>query len=187
MPTTDNKTNKINCLHLLDAVQNPDVKSFKLHKTVEESIVMLILNLADAINKRGDIHCQRYGITIQQYLILLHLAGDPNIEYIQENETSHPIVASELAEALNVSRPNITNVLNLLIVKNLVEQVRVKGDWRKKSLMLTEEGWTLIAKMEPYRRRTNRCLLGHLSETDKSAFLHCVQKSLDLLVEKGKP
>lgn len=179
---TINKTTN----YTTSTVQNDDFKPFKLTKTVEESIVMSLLHLADVINKRSDSHCQRYGITTQQYLIMLYLAGDPNIEYIAENKPSQPIVASELAEALNVSRPNITNVLNLLIVKNLVEQARVKGDWRKKSLMLTEEGWALVVKMESYRRRTNRCLLGHLSETDKSSFLHCVQKSLDLITEKGK-
>lgn len=187
MPTTDNITNKTTNSHLLNAVQNPDVKPFKLQKTVEESIVMSLLNLVDVINKRCDSYCQRYGVTTQQYLIMLHLAEDPNIEYIEENRTNRPIVASELAEALNVSRPNITNVLNLLIVKNLVEQVREKGDWRKKSLMLTQEGWALLEKMERYRMRTNRCLLAHLSEIDKNAFLQCVQNSLDLLTEKGKP
>lgn len=186
MPTTDNITNKTTNLHLLNAVHNLDTKPFKLQKTVEESIVMSLLNLVDVINKRCDVYCQRYGITTQQYLIMLYLGGDPNIEYIEENKKSHPIVASELAEALNVSRPNITNVLNLLIVKNLVGQVRVKGDWRKKSLILTDEGWNLLEKMERFRLRTNRCLLAHLAEEDKNAFLHCLQKSLDLLTEQGR-
>ncbi len=187
MSFTNDTTNKTTNIPILNAVQNYDLKPFILQKTVEESIVMSLLNLADTINKRGDGHCQHFGITTQQYLIMLYLAGDPNIEYIEENRNSRPIVASELAEAMNVSRPNITNVLNLLIMKNLVEQVREKADWRKKSLILTDAGWALLEKMEPFRKRTNRCLLAHLSEEDKNAFLHCVQKSLDLLTEKGKP
>ena len=143
-----------------------------------------MLNLADAVKKKGDVHCQRYGITMQQYLIMLYLAGDPNIEYIEDHRTGRPIVASELAEALNVSRPNITNVLNLLIMKNLVEQVREKTDWRKKSLMLTEDGWALLEKMQPFRHRTNRRLLTHLSEKEKTSFLESLRTCLDLLNQK---
>lgn len=146
---------------------------------------MTLLNLANVINKRGDTHCQRFGVTTQQYLILLYLADDPNIDYIAENKSNRPIVASELAEALNVSRPNITNVVNLLIVKNLVKQVREKGDWRKKSLILTAEGWAFLEKMEPFRLRTNRYLLAHLSDIDMEKFLHCLQQSLDLLSDNG--
>ncbi len=187
MSSTNYTTNNTTNIPTLNAAQNHDLKPFKLQKTVEESIVMSLLNLANVINKRCDGYCQRYGITTQQYLIMLYLADDPNIEYIEENKTSRPILASELAKALNISRPNITNVLNLLIMKNLVEQVREKGDWRKKSLILTEEGWLLLEKMELFRKRTNSCLLAHLSEKDRNAFLHCLQKSLDLLTEKVMP
>ena len=187
MSATNDTTNKTTNIASIKVVQNYDLKPFQLQKTVEESIVMSLLNLVDTINKRGDIHCHRFGITVQQYLIMLYLAGDPNIKYIEENGNSRPMVASELAEAMNVSRPNITNVLNLLIMKDLVEQVREKADWRKKSLILTDSGWALLEKMEAFRKRTNSCLLAHLSETDKNAFLHCLQKSLDLLTEKSKP
>lgn len=157
---------------------------FKLQKTVEESIVLSLLGLADAITKKGDLHCQRYGITTLQYLTLLYLAGDPNIEYIEENRTDAPIVASELAEALNVSRPNITNLLNLLIEKNLVKQVKDKSDWRKKFLILTGAGWALLEKMEPFRFRTNRRLLADLTEDEKTSFLASLRTCLDLLNQK---
>lgn len=168
-------------------VENSQSKPFVLKKTVEESIVMSLLGLADAINKKADIHCQRFGITMNQYLILLYLAGDPNIEYFDENTTGRPIVASELADALNVSRPNITNLVNLLIMKNLVEQVKDKVDCRKKLLILTEDGWALLEKMQPRRYRINRRLLTHFSENDKKSFLVSLQTCLDLLNQKECP
>lgn len=181
MSIINHTTNEITNFVQSSATQNIQSKPFVLQKTVEESIVMSVLGLADAINKKAEVHCQRFGITMGQYLILLYLAGDPNIEYCDENATGRPIVASELAEALNVSRPNITNLINLLIEKNLVEQVKDKFDWRKKLLILTHSGWALLEKMQPLRYRINRRLLAHLSEKDKKSFLISLQMCLDLL------
>ncbi len=165
----------------ISPLQKQDSKTFVIQKTIEESIVMSLINLADGITKRADAHCQKHGITTLQYLTLLHLAGDPNIDSVEQNRSNNPIVASELAERLNVSRPNITNLLNLLIEKNLVTQIKDRKDWRRKPLVLTEEGWDLIEKMAPYRRKTNRILLAHLDEEKKACFLEVLRTCHDLL------
>ncbi|MBL7818404.1 MAG: MarR family transcriptional regulator [Saprospiraceae bacterium] len=159
---------------------NNHQKPFILKKTLDESIVIGLFSLADNLTKIGDAHCQRYGITTMQYLIMLHLAGDPNIGYAEDDKMPQ-IVASDLAEVLNVSRPNISNLLNALIEKNLVQQVRAKTDWRRKWLILTEEGWALLEKLQPLRHRTNNRLLSHLSKDEKVAFLDSIQTCLDLV------
>ena len=156
---------------------------FVIQKTVEESIVLTLLGLADTITKTGEVQCQRFGITMNQYLIMLYLAGDPNIEYIAESAPNRPIVASQLAVALNVSRPNITNLLNLLMEKKLISQGRDKGDWRKKPLILTDDGWALLEKMQPRRMRLNEKLLAQMPVSDRKQFLHCLQKCHDLLMQ----
>ena len=156
---------------------------FVIQKTVEESIVLTLLGLADTITKTGEVQCQRFGVTMNQYLIMLYLAGDTNIEYIAESAPNHPIVASQLAAALNVSRPNITNLLNLLTEKKLISQGRDKGDCRKKPLALTAEGWTLLEKMQPRRMRLNEKLLAQMPVKDRKHLLHCLQKCHDLLMQ----
>jgi DNA-binding MarR family transcriptional regulator len=166
------KTNKGSCSQL---------KRIKIQKTVDESIVMSLLGLTDAINKKGDQQCQRFGITMNQYLIMRHLAGDPNIDYFNTHSTTEPIVASELADALNVSRANVSNLLNLLIEKKLVEKAKGKDDWRKNYLLLTTEGWALLEKMKPCCSRLNHQLLEYLSENDKKTFLQSLQTCLDSL------
>ena len=164
--------------------QLAESKSFIIQKTNEESIIMSLLNLADIIKKIADVHCQYYGITMNQYHIMLYLANDPNIAYIQENKSNSPILASQLADALNVSRPNITNLLNLLIEKKLVSQVKDKIDSRKKFLVITEEGWVLLEKIQPRRMRLNKELLLHLGDNERQAFLSTLQNCHYVLFEK---
>ena len=176
MSTTYYTTNKTDFIE-------KEKQPFVIQKTVEESIVLTLLGLADTITKTGEVQCQRFGITMNQYLIMLYLAGDPNIEYIAESAPNRPIVASQLATALNVSRPNITNLLNVLTEKKLISQGRDKGDWRKKPLALTAEGWTLLEKMQPRRMRLNEKLLAQMPVNDRKHFLNCLQKCHDLLMQ----
>ena len=157
-------------------------KNDVIQKSLEESIVMALLNLSDSIIKNGDVVCQRMGITTQQWRIMLHLANDPNIPYIDEQPVSdRPIVASELANALNVSRPNVTNLINSLIEKGLVSQKEDKKDRRKKFLTLTTEGVKILGEIEPYRRKANRRLLEDLAEEDKTLFLEQLRNCLNIM------
>jgi DNA-binding MarR family transcriptional regulator len=153
-----------------------------LKKSVEESIVMAILNISDTIVKRGDIVCQRMGITTQQWRIMLHLARDPNIPFINETKSSkQPILASELAEAFNVSRPNITNLINSLIEKGMVRQIEDAKDRRKKFLTLTEKGEEVLFIIQPIRKKVNKRLLQHLGNDEKDHFYDKLMACLEVL------
>jgi DNA-binding MarR family transcriptional regulator len=159
------------------------VEAIALQKTVEASIVMTLLNITDTIVKNGDIICQRFGITTQQWLVLLHLAADPNIAFIEENNTEQPIFASDLAEALNVSRPNITNLVTTLTEKGLMAQIMDRTDRRKKFLTLTNEGRRVLEAIEPYRHRANERLLTQMSAEQKEQMLGFLRASAETLVE----
>jgi DNA-binding MarR family transcriptional regulator len=153
-----------------------------MKKSVEESIVMAILNISDTIIKNGDIVCQRMGITTQQWRVMLHLAYDPNIPFIEEIKISkHSILASELAEAFNVSRPNITNLINSLIEKGLVKQLEDAKDRRKKFLNLTKKGEEVLEAIEPIRKKANRRLLEHFDKDEKEHFYDNLMDCLNIL------
>ncbi len=162
------------------AMPEPPIELKTIRKGVEESIIFGILNLADTIRKNGDILCHKHNITTQQWILMLHLANDPNIPYFEGSRMKKQMVAAELADALNVSRPNITNLINSLIEKNLVRQIENKRDRRQKYLALTEDGWKIIDVIEPIRRKSNRKLLADLSPEDKQNYLgflkYCIEK-----------
>lgn len=138
----------------------------KIQKTLEETLVFLLLNLANQMQRNGDVIADQVSLTTQQWLILLFIAGDPNIPRMEEIRTERGFLASEIAESLGVSRPNITVLVNSLIRKGLVEQGADKEDRRRKRLLLTTKGWQTIQKMEPVRHRTNRALFTQLEERD---------------------
>lgn len=152
-----------------------------LNKRFEEMLILGLIALGERLKRRRDILSQNLGISTQQWLILLHLGNDPNIEYINKRDNSKPILASDLAESLNVSRPNITNLLNVLIEKGLVDQVGEKKDKRRKHLVLTQKGVDTLELLQPQREMLNSDLFINLTETEKASFLSLVDKMMDNL------
>jgi DNA-binding MarR family transcriptional regulator len=152
-----------------------------IHKRYEESLILGLITLGERLKKRRDIICQNLGISTQQWLILLHLANDPNIEYIKRNKHKKPLLASELAESLNVSRPNITNLINILLEKELVEQVEDKDDKRRKRLTLSEKGTEVLDSLQPHREILNGELFGSLTSEQKANFLSLVEQTIGIL------
>lgn len=144
-------------------------------------LILGLIALGERLKRRRDILSQNLGISTQQWLILLHLGNDPNIEYINKRDNSKPILASDLAESLNVSRPNITNLLNVLIEKGLVDQVGEKKDKRRKHLVLTQKGVDTLELLQPQREMLNSDLFINLTETEKASFLSLVDKMMDNL------
>lgn len=155
--------------------------STMLNKRFEEMLILGLIALGERLKRRRDILSQNLGISTQQWLILLHLGNDPNIEYINKRDSSKPILASDLAESLNVSRPNITNLLNVLIEKGLVDQVGEKKDKRRKHLVLTQKGVDTLELLQPQREMLNSDLFLNLTETEKASFLSLVDKMMDNL------
>jgi DNA-binding MarR family transcriptional regulator len=113
-------------------------------------------------------------------MVLLYIQGDTNIPYAEERLQEGGILASDIAEALNVSRPNITNLLQVLADKNLITQDKDPKDKRRKVLVLTRKGRDAIAKVAPLRENANRRLLYDFSEEEKEDLLgklmHCLDR-----------
>ncbi|MCS6969328.1 MAG: MarR family transcriptional regulator [Cytophagales bacterium] len=158
----------------------------------EEKLVLTILELAAALNRRGDVISEQVGITTQQWIIMLYIYGDPNIPYIGKKYSADKhfqhnagMLASDIAEALNVSRPNITNIINLLTAKELVEQQPDENDRRRKILRLTPKGIEVLKRIEPFRRKANLALFSALSKEQLEATLHNLEIILQILKRVG--
>jgi DNA-binding MarR family transcriptional regulator len=155
---------------------------------VEEKLVLTILELAAALNRRGDIISELVGITTQQWIIMLYIYGDPNIPYIGKQYAADKhfqhnagMLASDIAEALNVSRSNITNILNTLTAKELVEQTLDETDRRRKILRLTPKGIQVLKRIEPFRRKANAALFSVLEREKLQETLHNLEEILQVL------
>lgn len=153
----------------------------KIKKSLNASLVFHIFKINETLQKNGDILTKDYGITTQQWLILLYLANDPNIIYLQENPQEKPLLAKELADAMHVSRANITNLINVLLAKGLIAQSFDKNDQRRKRLLLTKAGEEIIEKLEVIRQVGNDKLLADFSKEEKLKFIDFIQKCLEVL------
>lgn len=149
-----------------------------IEKNTNASVIFHAIKLAESWRKNGDDICKKFGITTQQWLILLLLANDPNIIYLQEHPQYKPLLASELAEAMNVSRANITNLLNVLIQKDLITQVEDDLDKRRKRLKLSVKGAAIINELEPIRVAKNNDFFAETTEGEKLGFIAFVKKCL---------
>lgn len=152
-----------------------------IQKTNEESIVLAIMELAAQMLKKGSDLTNIIGLTTQQWMVLLYVQGDTNIPYAEERIQEGGILASDIAEALNVSRPNITNLLQVLSDKGLITQDKDPKDKRRKVLILTRKGRDAIAKVNPLRENANRRLLYNFSEEEKEDLLEKLMHCLDRL------
>jgi DNA-binding MarR family transcriptional regulator len=154
-------------------------------KRVEESLVLRLIALGDRLKRRRDLICQQLGVSTQQWLLMLHVAHDPNLggpnlggPNVPNDSLRPPVLASELADALNVSRPNITNMINSLLEKGLVEQVEDPKDKRRKGLILSQQGQTLLDALQPHRELLNSTLFEHFSAAEKATFLNLAEQCL---------
>jgi DNA-binding MarR family transcriptional regulator len=152
-----------------------------IRKSQNASLIFHVIKLSETVRKYGDVMTQQYGITTQQWLIMLLLAKDPNIVYFKDNPQDMPLLAKELAEAMNVSRANITNLLNVLMKKKLVTQVHDGNDKRRKRLTLTREGDAILASIEPIRHKNNNRLLNNFTKEEKDVFIAFIQHALQIL------
>lgn len=154
-----------------------------IEKNDSAKTIWRILEIADLLKKYGEYICSQEGITTQQWLLLLHLAGDPNIPYFEREKHFKPLMASELAEGLNVSRPNVTNLLNSLLKKELIEQVEDDIDRRKKRLKLSAKGVDLVKKLEPGRKTFNDNLFSGFKQKEKKNLLKYLSQIDHALIE----
>ncbi|WP_338793833.1 MarR family transcriptional regulator [Bernardetia sp. Wsw4-3y2] len=152
-----------------------------IQKTNNESIVLAIIEIAAQMLKKGSNLTNIIGLTTQQWMVLLYVQGDQNIPYAEERLQQGGILASDIAEALNVSRPNITNLIQVLADKGLIKQDKDPKDKRRKVLVLTRKGKDAIGKVAPLRENANMRLLNDFTEEEKDDLLAKLMHCLDRL------
>ncbi len=157
-----------------------------IKKSIEESIVLSILDLSSQLKKIGDEVYQKVGLTTQQWLILLHLADNPNLPFFKREKHEKDLMASELADSLNVTRANITNLINILLDKGLIRQYEDNKDRRKKRLKLTKKGITLVNKTQPSRLGVINYLTEGFSKEEKQTFLCFLEQCMDKLINEDE-
>jgi len=158
----------------------------EITESTEESLILTLLDLANHLTRNGERIAQQEGLTAQQWLLLLQIAGDPNFPGLgAPSEAGTAVLASTIATARGVSRPTISALVGSLVQKGLVSQAEEPGDRRQKALRATPAGLAALARIEPTRRRANKALLAGFEPSEISLVLHVLRSCLDALWTAG--
>lgn len=155
-------------------------------ESTEESLILALLDLANHLTRNGERLARQEGLTAQQWLLLLQIAGDPNFPRPgAQAEAGTAVLASTIATARGVSRPTISALVSSLIQKGLVSQTEEPGDRRQKALFATPAGLEVLARIEPARRDANKALLAGFETSEIALVLRILRSCLDALWSAG--
>jgi len=147
-----------------------------IRKRCEESILLRMILVGDRLKKRRDKISKRIGISTQQWLILLHIAKDPNIPFFDMENHKKDLMPKEIARTNGTSRSNVTVIINSLIEKKLIREETDQQDKRQKRLKLTRAGEELLDSLQLKREKLNTELFKGFTVEEMEKMLHFVDK-----------
>lgn len=152
-------------------------------RNIEDGIVLALFDIANELGKLGDALASTAGLTTQQWLMLLQIAGDPNFAVPRDStrRAGAGVMASDIARARGVSRANVSMLVAQLLRMQFVCQEEQPGDRRRKLLTVTNAGRNALADIESARRSANTNLFSGLTPTDKRQLLRSLRACLDHL------
>jgi DNA-binding MarR family transcriptional regulator len=149
-------------------------------RSVEDAFILTLFDLVNHLTKNGERIVQPEGLTVQQWLLMLQIAGDPNFPWPDGGDG--PIVlASSIASARGVSRPSVSSLVTILVHKGLLAQDEDPTDRRQKTLRVTEAGLDVLRRIEPRRRRANDALLAGFEQDELARALDVLNRCLTAL------
>jgi len=142
--------------------------------------VLAVLDLSNQLGKLGEGLAAHAGLTTQQWLVLLQVAGDPNF-YRPDGRaliSTGGVLGSEIAEARGVSRASVSILVAQLLGKGMVRRLPEAFDRRRKGLSITAKGRAALARLDASRRHANRVLLAELGGKERAALLRSLHACL---------
>lgn len=161
------------------ATRSPS-RSPALRAGTEEAVVLALFDLTNHLQRRGEQLAAVVGLTTQQWLVLLQIAGDPNFP-ASARQRDQRIMASDIARVRGVSRATVSVVITALKKRGLIEEDPDPEDRRRRYLALTARGAEAIDAVEPARRLANQRLLGRLRPAERTRLLAYLERCLEVL------
>lgn len=126
----------------------------------------LIHNIDIKMIARQNKNLANMGLTVQQGLILIYL-------YVHRDRK---IIQRMLEINLNITNPTVTNIIKVMMSKNLVYKIQDKIDKRKYYLYLTPNGLELAPKCGKIMEATDREAYKNFSEDELKLLISLLEK-----------
>ena len=148
---------------------------------MESAAVLALVDLSSQLQRRGEAIARQAGLSAQQWLLLLHVAGEPELAKPAHGQAAPGILASDVATIRGVTQANISRLVAGLIRRGLVNQGSDAADARRRRLVITARGVAVLEGIEPYRREANRLLLADLAPAERRRFAGFLHRCLERL------
>lgn len=106
----------------------------------------------------------KYDLRPAEYTVITLVNANPNM------------TQKQLAQAINVSPPNLATLLDRLESRGLVQRQRNPNDKRSQTLVLTTEGRTLCKKADKTASELENEATSMLSDEERAELLRLLQK-----------
>ncbi len=151
---------------MTNAPPKPDAAAHGLDQSSLKHVLGYHLAQADVPSKK--IFFKHIGEPLQlrpvEFTILMLIAHNENV------------TQKQLSQALAVSAPNITTLLDRMEERELLARVRSETDRRAQNIHLTRKGSLLARKAYEVSLTMEHDLLRHLSEAERAILIELLQK-----------
>ena len=131
--------------------------------SVDEKVVVVLRRISQAIELWSRELQRRFGLTSPQLAVLKQVADGVNLS------------PTTIGEALHLSQPTVTGILQRLEEAGLISRVKSTVDRRSVIAAVTDEGQVLLAKAPPLLRDQFREQMAELPDYRQSEILSALQ------------
>ncbi len=128
--------------------------------------ILSVLKSGDVIERELDQAVAAFGLTLQQYNVLMAL----------RRGGARGIPVLDIADNLIEDCPNVTRLLDRLVAKGLAERRRADHDRRVVYARLTAAGETVVESLRAPVHQARRSICGTLSGTEMDTLTRLLEK-----------
>jgi len=140
--------------------------------SIADQVIIALRRVIRAVDLHSRTLLESHGLTGPQALLLKSLQGSP-------------ITVGELAGRVSLSQGTVTDILNRLEQRGLIQRVRDEVDRRRVRVGVTAAGLALLASSPPLLQERFAQSFGNLQEWEQTQLLSSLQRIAAMMDAEG--
>ena len=133
---------------------------------ISRKVLVALMQAGNGVTEDSNTSLQQFGLSVQQFNVLRILRGRKG------EAASLECITNEMIHRMS----NTARLVDRLIEKRLVTRKTCENNRRKVEIFITENGLTLLERIEPVLKATEKKLTKALSEAEKKQLFELLTK-----------
>jgi len=133
---------------------------------ISRKVLVALMQAGNGVTEDSNTSLQQFGLSVQQFNVLRILRGRKG------EAASLECITNEMIHRMS----NTSRLVDRLIEKRLVTRNTCENNRRKVEIFIMENGLTLLEKIEPVLKATEKKLTKALSEAEKKQLFELLTK-----------